>query len=471
MKNFAATFLFNFFFGFYAFSKTITPAYQAMKLDNGIEIFFYEDQTLPQFTIQGALSAGSSTDPLGKSGVTSLMFELLKEGSGRLSGSEYKNQYSKFSSSFESEVERDFVLFKSSGLTKFDQQILDLFLNTILDPHLKQKEKNKVMQSHFQKIKNRALSKIEKLPEQASYFAGLIFDYYNYQSDFYKFPANGTLGQIKAISLADIQAQYENILKTQNLKFAISGNFTEVTKVKLITALKNLKASEQSLPQKQVVEHKGKKTDSVKVLLVDNPNLKQAEVRIGHSGPTRVNSDFVPLFISNSVIGSGDFNSALMKEIRDKKGLVYGIGSYFLGLKNEGVFVVQSSTRHDKVHELISSTLEILKSVKKSGVKATDLSLQKSILEGQFPMKFETDDVFMSQILRYSVYGLGKNYIDQFYNQIKNIKLSSANKVLSKYYKPEEVLIVVYGSKKELPKTFFDMGYPIEIKNYKEVLN
>src|SRR5690606_27873438 len=101
--------------------------------------------------------------------------------------------------------------------------------------------------------------------------------------------------------------------------------------------------------------------------LVERDDLAQAQIRFGHQGIKRTNPDFLTLRVANTILGGG-FQSRLMKEIRVKRGLTYGIYSGFAARLDEGPFSVSTFTRFDKVGETVNETLRVLKEFRNTGV-------------------------------------------------------------------------------------------------------
>lgn len=445
-----------------------TPKFEKMILPNGIQVYLLLDNSLPYFNIQGILAAGSANDFKDRSGVASMTATMLKEGSGNLDSKSYKSAYSKYSSEFSVNVDKDLIHFKSDGLSSYAPEISKLFLDTIFKPYLAQPARASESIKEFDKIKEKRLAQLKKFTDEPSYYATVSFNSFLFGKEGYGLPELGTEVGVKKILLSDVQKFYKENWKPENLQFSLTGNYSDKTKDLVLTYLKEIKASPSNIKNNNVLA-KAPSALKPRLIIIDKPNMKQAEVRIGHYGPIRSDKDFIPLYIANTTIGSGDFNSKLMEEMRVKRGLVYGISSHFNGFKNAGALVITSSTRHEKVPELIQATLEILKNTKTNGVDPKELNIQKSILLGQFPLKFETNDLYLNQLMRYGVYGFGENYIQDFYEKIKNIQVEDANLVLKSNYKPEELLIVVLASKKEIPANIKDLKLNIEYIDYKNV--
>ncbi len=452
-------------------AQLTTPNYELIELKNGIQVYFILDKSLPMFTVQAVLASGSFDDPSDKSGTTSLMASMLKEGSGNLTSSDYKSAYSKYSSHFSVDIDKDTVSFQSTGLSKYDGEITKLFLDTILNPNFMQDRKASKSIRAYDKIRKKRQSEIIKSMERASYFASISFSSLLHNNKGYGLPEWGTAAGLKKTLLSDIKKHYEDFMTPQNLQFALSGNYSEETKNLMLQILKDVHSKKSSNEKNLDSKEPETALISSKIIVVDKPNLKQAEIRIGHFGPKRINNDYIPLYIANSAVGSGDFTTRLMQEVRVNRGLVYGISSWFYGFKNGGTYVVSSSTRHEKITEVIQTSLDVLKKAANNGISKSELNTQRNVLVGQFPLKFETNESYLQQLMRYKTYGFDSNYITTFYNKIKSLKIDEANEVLKKYSTPENVLIVIFASKKMLPKDFKNLKMPVEYINYQKVFN
>ena len=449
-------------------SRIKIPSFKKVTLDNGLTVYLMKDSSLPYFTIQGMLSYGAANESLNKSGQAYIMAEMFREGSGSLDSKAYKEAYSQYSSDFKPYIKENFMSFKSVGLSKYSPSIITLFLDTLFKPHFIQETYKLESQKNFSKIKKRNLHQIVQSYERASYLANRALQSQMFINHPYGTPISGTLSHVKNLQLENIQEFYRQFVNTQNLQLALTGDFGS-QEVKFLLEYLNKIKFKKGLKIKPLPVAVSSQS-SPKIILVDKANLKQVEVRIGHLGPPRKSKDFIDLYIANGIVGYGGFESRLMNQLRTQKGLVYSSYSYFMPYKKVGLFTLAGSTRYSAVTELVSSALEIIRSAKASGVTLKELKTRKSILMGQFPRKFETTELYIYQLMRNAVYGLGSSYIQDFYNKIHHLSLSQANQVLSKHYKPEEVIIVVLGDQKKLMKSLRPLNFPIEVIPYKKIL-
>ncbi len=59
----------------------------------------------------------------------------------------------------------------------------------------------------------------------------------------------------------------------------------------------------------------------------------------------RKDPDFIPAYIVNHILGGGSFTSRLYDEVREKRGLAYGVYSYLLTMRHAAMFMAGTQTR------------------------------------------------------------------------------------------------------------------------------
>lgn len=438
------------------------PNLEKISLENGINVFFVYDKSLPYVSIQSLVEAGSSIDPQGKEGLSFLTFEMLKEGSVNRPGQKLKEAYSNLGTSLNIDIDRDYVEMSTKTLSKYSDQLVSLFIETMTQP--------KFEQSAFNKTKSKHLANLQRASENPGVFVDWLFYKNLYGTTHpYSYSSSGTKVGVKNVTLTDVKKFYQLHFEPKKIQIAITGLYTKEAKKHLIEKLSAIKVSLLKAPElqpKKLVEIKSKPTE---IIFVDKPGMAQAEIRLGYLGTKRNNSDYIPLYVANAAIGGGGFASRLMQEVRVKRGLVYGIRSSFLGLKSKGPFQVAASTRHEKIPELLQVILQELESARLDGLSDKELKDQKSILMGQFPRSLETNEYYVNQVLKLHIYGFDQDYLKNYLTEILDTSKIKANEMLKKYYRNTDLVITVLGSKSELTDEFSKMGIPIKFVSYKDV--
>ena len=180
------------------------------------------------------------------------------------------------------------------------------------------------------------------------------------------------------------------------------------------------------------------KRDSI---LIDK-NITQANILLGHTGISRDNPDFYAVYVMNYILGGGGFSSRLTKEIRDNKGLAYGVYSRFDLNKHPGAFAVSIQTKNETARVAIDNILTELKRIREEEVADEELGEAKDYLTGSFPLKFDTNAKIASYVVFMEFYNLGLDYFDQYLKHIAAVTKEDILRVAKKYIDTENFVTV-----------------------------
>lgn len=192
-----------------------------------------------------------------------------------------------------------------------------------------------------------------------------------------------------------------------------------------------------------------------KIIPVDK-ELAQANVILGHVGVSRDNPDYYSISVMNYILGGGGFESRLMQNVREEKGLAYDIYSFFDANKYSGDFRVGVQTKNETANIAIEEILKEIREIRTTPVSDAELSDAKSFLTGSFPLRLETGARIANFLIAVEYYGLGMDYIDKYPSYINNVTKEDVLRVAKKYLDPENfTLVVVADQKKTGLKTDF----------------
>jgi len=180
-------------------------------------------------------------------------------------------------------------------------------------------------------------------------------------------------------------------------------------------------------------------------LRVIDLGVPQSAAIFGHAGLTRDDPDFVPAFVMNYVLGGGGFSSRLMAEVREKRGLAYGVYAYLAVRDETALYIGSVQTANERMAE----SLEVIKAewarMAADGITADELDRAKRYLTGAYPLGFDSN----AKIARYLVFvqeeNLGIDYIDRRNGLIEAVTLEDVKRVAARLLKPSNLSIVVAG--------------------------
>ena len=170
-----------------------------------------------------------------------------------------------------------------------------------------------------------------------------------------------------------------------------------------------------------------------KTLLIEKEGAIQSSIRMGKHLMTRKHPDYFPMLLLNEILG-GYFGSRLMKNIREEKGLTYGISSNLALFTQAGYFVIGTDVKREFTQQTIDEIQKEIKILQTELVSENELETVKNYMVGSFAGSLNTPfdiadryKVIFSENLPLDFY---KNYIPNI-QQISAIQLlETANKYL-----------------------------------------
>ena len=179
-----------------------------------------------------------------------------------------------------------------------------------------------------------------------------------------------------------------------------------------------------------------------KTITVDK-DLTQANIILGHAGVSRNDPDYYALSVMNYILGGGGFASRLMQNIREEKGLVYDIHSFFAAEKYGGRFQVGLQTKNESANTAIEEIRKEINRIRSEPVSDEELADAKSYLTGSFPMRIETGSRIAGFLVAVEYYGLGADYITNYPSYINGVTKEEILRVAKKHLDTDNYILVV----------------------------
>jgi len=173
----------------------------------------------------------------------------------------------------------------------------------------------------------------------------------------------------------------------------------------------------------------------------------------GHEGIARDDPDFFAAFVANQIFGDGGFSSRLMSEVREKRGLTYGIGTYLATYDNGAAIMGQASTVNARAGETVDVVRDEWARLAEQGVTAVELEAAKTFLTGAYPLRFDGNGRIASQLVGMQMEGLAIDYIVTRNDMVNAVTLEDVNRVVKRVYRPEDLRFVVVGEPEGIQST------------------
>lgn len=405
-----------------------------MKLDNGAILLVSEQHQLPMVTMSIAFDAGSRRDPQDKAGLAALTAESLTEGTSKLSSEQFVQKTDFMGSSVDVNASRDYAVASFTSLKKYERNTLHLLAQTLQDPGLRDAD--------IKRKQGDQLAAIKAAEEQPEYTANLAITRTLFGDTPYGHQVEGSGVSVGKLTPDDVRGFYHAQYKMGSAVIAVAGDVdADAVRDELNAEFKGLQGAvaPQAEPPAPSVP------PGIHAQLIDR-NVTQATLILGSGGVARLNPDYYKLQVMNYIFGGGGFASRLMKVVRSKAGLAYGINSEFASGKFPGAFLISLQTKNASSNEALKLILQQMRQMQETPVTAAELESAKKYLIGSFPLKIDRQSEIVSFMLQVEIYGLGLDYADRYPKIIQAINIADVQKAAEQYLHPDALDLVAVGN-------------------------
>ncbi|MEP3348127.1 MAG: pitrilysin family protein [Litoreibacter sp.] len=397
----------------------------------GIKAWLVQERSIPFAALEIRFKGGASLDPEGKRGAAYLMSGLLDEGAGDLDSTAFALATEELALKFGFDASADGFSISAQFLTENRDASVELLRKAINEPRFDQ--------SAVDRVRGQVLSIIASDEEDPSDIVSRNFAALAHGDHPYGTKIEGTAESVAALTREDLIASHKDLLTRDRMFVGAVGDISEEDLgVILDTLLGSLPATGPEMPEDAPFLLKGGET-------VVPYNTPQSVARFGHVGIARSDPDFFAAFVMNQVLGSGGFGSRLMDEVREKRGLTYGVYSYIALREHVNLMMGQVSSSNETVAEAISVIRDEWSKMAENGVTEDELSKAKTFLTGAYPLRFDGNARIANILAAMQFDALPIDYIDNRNAQVEAVTLEDIQRVAKRMLKPENLHFVVVG--------------------------
>ncbi|QMU58060.1 MAG: insulinase family protein [Boseongicola sp.] len=412
---------------------------QEITSPGGINAWLVEEHSIPFVSLDIRFKGGASLDPAGKRGVSNLMTGLIEEGAGELDARGFAEARDALAASYDFDVWDDSMRVSAKFLTENRDEAVDLLRQALINPRFDE--------DAVERVRAQVLSIIRSDATDPNTIAGQSFDAMAYGDHPYGSSRDGTLESVAALTRDDIVAANRALLVRDRVYVGASGDITaEELGLLLDKLLGDL--PESNLPLTGPVDpdvHAG-----ITVVPFETP---QSVVLFGHTGISRDDPEFFAAFVANEVFGGNGRQSRLSNEVREKRGLTYGVGTYLVNFDQADMLFGQMASANDRVAEAIEVVKSEWQNIASKGVTETELEEIKTYLTGAYPLRFDGNSRIARILVGMQVTGLTPDYITTRNEQLNAVTLDDVLRVAERLYQPGNLHFVVVGQPEGVSST------------------
>ncbi|WP_103332153.1 M16 family metallopeptidase [Pseudotabrizicola formosa] len=404
---------------------------QTVTSPGGITAWLVTEPDIPFTALEIRFRGGTSLDAPGKRGAVNLMAALIEEGTGDLDSVGFARARDSLAASYSFSADQDSVSVSARFLSENRDQAIDLLRRALTEPSFDP--------AAIDRVRGQVLAGLRQDAKDPGTLASQRLRAMAYGDHPYATTGDGTIESVSDLTREDMVAAHQASIARDRIYVAAAGDITAEDLGPLLdTLLGGLPASGAPLPPRAPMALTG----GITVQEFPGP---QATVLFAHEGIKRDDPDFFAASILNEILGGGRFSARLMTEVRDRRGLTYGIGSYLIGYDQAELLMGQFSSANATVGQAIEVIRDEWRKIATEGVSEAELEQTKTYLTGNYPLRFDGNGPIASMLVGMQMIGLDPDYPLTRNAKVEAVTMADVKRVAATLFREADLRFVVVG--------------------------
>lgn len=396
-------------------------------LSNQIPVHIFDIGLQEVVQVEFVFYAGSWFDL--KNGQSYFAIKMLEEGTQERNAQQIQEAIDQYGAFLELQSGFDQTSVVLYSLSRYLDKVLPLVKEMIMQASFPEAE--------LELLKKRTAEQIKVNSEKNAYLAArrfreLIFGAHPYGQSIHQ-------ADIEAITRNDLSTFYKQYIHLGNCEILVAGK----ADAQVIAQLETVFGTETVRRVQPNYRDKEVKASFKKEHIHKNGSL-QASIRIGKQLFSKTHPDYFKMLVSNEILG-GYFGSRLMQNIREEKGLTYGIYSQVSFLGQTGFFAIGTDVNLENTERAIEEIYNEVQSLAKEPVSPEELEKVKNymagVFAGQLTTAFSVLDLYKSAYF----YQLSPDFYQNYLKNIEKVSAEDVQGMVEKYLDLHTMAQVVVG--------------------------
>ncbi|MEG0045748.1 MAG: pitrilysin family protein [Comamonas sp.] len=412
---------------------------------SGAQVWLVQSPGIPMVDVQMDFDAGSRRDPQGQAGLATAVAMMASKGikaagdAPALDENALGQAWADLGASFGANAGRDSFTFGLRTLTvpNLQQKAVALAARQMAAPSWPD--------AVWQRDRERWSASIKESDTRPGTIASKAFRKAVFGNAPYGYQA--TVDSLSKIDVSAMQAFHKELIKACSAKVSVVG---AVSREQADAMVKQLLGPLQATngndcaPLPAVAKVQDLKEAKVESIPFESA---QAQVLIGQPGIARNSPDFLAVMVGNHILGGGGFTSRLMEEVREKRGLTYGVYSDFSPGLDRGAFLISLQTRPDQAAEALKVSQDVLRKFIAEGPTEKELKAAKDNLVGGFALRIDSNRKLLGNVSNIAWNGLPLDYLEHWTDRVQALTTKDVKDAMQRMVQPDRMVTITLGSK------------------------
>ncbi|ESA33540.1 zn-dependent peptidase [Leptolyngbya sp. Heron Island J] len=416
-------------------SEIQIPDFERYELPNGMVVYLMENHDLPLVGGSATFKTGEFMEPDDKAGLAGIMGQAMRVGGTANYSPDQLNQFlEQRAASVETSLGATSGSASFNALSEDLADVFSIFAEVIQQPAFAP-EKVELIKTQYRG----SIARRNDDPDDVTTreFRKLIY------GDESPFARMVEYSDIDNISRDDIVDFYQTAIQPRGTILGISGDFDAVQMKALIEEF--FADWSPSVRAKANVELPKVAQQNNGLYVVDQPQLTQSYIHIGHLGGRLDNPDHAPMVILNEVLNG--FGGRLFNDIRSRQGLAYVVYAFWSPrYDHPGLFIGGGQTRSEATVPFIQTMYKEIQRVREEPISAKELQFAKDAVLNSFVFNFATPEQTLSRLIRYEYHGYPSDFVFQFQQAVESATVEQVLEAAQRNLKPSDLVTIVVGN-------------------------
>ena len=403
---------------------------QKVTSKQGITALLVEDYTVPLVAMSFTFKGGAAQDAVGKEGTAELMATMLDEGAADLTSQQLQEALDDAGLNYSFNAGTD--TFSGSAQTIVDDSAagFDLLRKMLAEPRFDAEP--------LERMKAALSTSLRRQETEPNAIAGNAMRELVYGDHPYGRPSSGTLETVAGLEQSDLKAYHERVFARDNLIIGVVGAISPEQLIQTLdTVFGDLPEQAQLTPVPELTVETGEDRH----IDLDTP---QTSITFALPGIKRDDEDFFAAYLMNYVLGGGSFSSRLYDEVREKRGLAYGVGTYLSLNDHSGLLGGGSATQADRAQQTVDIILAEVKRMAEEGPTQEELDRAKAYITGSYAISnLDTSSKIASVLVAIQESDLGIDYMDRRAGYVAEVTLDDVKRMAKEMLSADPSVVTV----------------------------
>ncbi len=413
------------------------PTPVEMTLSNGVRLVVVEDRRLPLVNLRLALPSGTVFDPPQLPGLTDMLAGQLTEGTtGAVARTsrQIADEVARLGATLSADANSDYTVVAASALTAFSREILQLMADITLRPSFPASELELAKRNTKEGL---ALQRAQPSFLANERIAATIYGAHPYAT------IAPTPEAVDALTRDALVAHHQTMFAPARAVLLVVGDVDANDFHSQTEELFGANAwAKREQPAAQFPAPPAR--DRSTLQLVDRPGSQQTNIVIANPAITRTDRNYFPLLLMNTVLGA-NASSRIFMNLREDKGYTYGAYTSLDARRDAGSFRATSEVRVGVTGDALKEFFYELNRIRDEQVPDAELDDAKAYLTGVFPIRLETQEGLISQLVQIKMYDLPNDYLNTYREHVARVTPQDVQRVAQQHVTPDTAAIVIVG--------------------------